>query len=165
MKYYTGIGSRDTPKEILEIMTKFAVILEKEGYTLRSGGATGADEAFAKDVSNKEIFLPWENFNGLKSDFIGNKDEAYEIAKNIHPAWDKCSTGAKKLHSRNIHQLFGWDMCPKTYSQFVICWTKDGKIQGGTATVIKLAIKENIQVINLGNVKDYKIILSFLKSK
>jgi len=70
-KYYTGIGSRETPKKILVLMDKLAQKLEKQGYVLRSGGAAGADTAFAENVVKKEIFIPWNNFNGIESNFVG----------------------------------------------------------------------------------------------
>jgi hypothetical protein len=44
MKYYAGIGSRETPKDILDLISKIAIKLESLGYTLRSGGADGAVE-------------------------------------------------------------------------------------------------------------------------
>ncbi len=62
-KSYAGIGSRETPAEILMYMTRIASFLESKGYTLFSGGASGADTAFEIGVSNsgnKKIFLPWE---------------------------------------------------------------------------------------------------------
>ena len=43
---YTGIGSRETPVEIAAKMTELAVRLDALGYTLRSGGAQGADTFF-----------------------------------------------------------------------------------------------------------------------
>lgn len=46
MKYYTGIGSRETPEDIQSWMKAFAIRMQKHGYTLRSGGAGGADSAF-----------------------------------------------------------------------------------------------------------------------
>lgn len=49
-KYYAGIGSRNFPAAVLENMTKIAARLEKAGYTLRSGGAGGADTAFSLGV-------------------------------------------------------------------------------------------------------------------
>lgn len=57
---YTGIGSRETPPEIQEIMTNYARKLDKLGFILRSGGAMGADTAFEKGSTNKEIYLPWK---------------------------------------------------------------------------------------------------------
>lgn len=47
--FYTGIGSRQTPPEILKMMTKIATQLESKGWVLRSGGAEGADEAFLQE--------------------------------------------------------------------------------------------------------------------
>ena len=46
MLYYAGIGSRETPDHVLETMASAAQYLGKEGFTLRSGGAKGADTAF-----------------------------------------------------------------------------------------------------------------------
>ena len=43
---YAGIGSRETPMEVLELMTKASAWLGAKGYTLQSGGAIGADMAF-----------------------------------------------------------------------------------------------------------------------
>ena len=50
MKYYTGIGSRETPKDIMQLMSKLAYKLASEGYILRSGAAQGADTAFEEWV-------------------------------------------------------------------------------------------------------------------
>ena len=162
-KAYAGIGSRETPDNILELMTDIAIKLEELGYTLRSGGANGADSAFAKSVNRKEIFLPWRGFNGLVSKYVGATDKAMQIAKEIHPAWNRCSIGAKKLHARNIHQILGWDMNPDTYSKFVICWTPNAKEVGGTATAIKLAKMHNIKIYNLSNQSDLKEIMDLIQ--
>lgn len=43
---YAGIGSRETPMEVLELMTKASAWLGAKGYALQSGGAIGADMAF-----------------------------------------------------------------------------------------------------------------------
>jgi len=59
MKYYAGIGARDTPQEVLNRMTKLAGVLQRKGLCLRSGGAKGADTAFEAGVTNGnlEVFL------------------------------------------------------------------------------------------------------------
>jgi hypothetical protein len=160
-KYYAGIGSRETPEEILELMTKIAKKLEEKGYILNSGGADGADAAFAKEVKNKQIFIPWEGFNGIEDGICDLRKEMYELAENMHPAWDKCSDGAKKLHARNTQQVLGRDL--KTPVKFVICYTKDGKKKGGTATAIKLAENNNIPVTNLGIKEDLEKALKFIE--
>lgn len=43
---YAGIGSRNTPEPVLALMQRCATRLEVLGYTLRSGGANGADSSF-----------------------------------------------------------------------------------------------------------------------
>lgn len=149
MKYYTGIGSRKTPEYILKVMTEYARKLDISGYTLRSGGAKGADTAFSNGSTNKQIFLPWKGFNNLESEYTSASDKAFEIASKVHPAWNRCSRGAKLLHARNIHQVLGPNL--KENSDFVICWTEGGKDIGGTATAIKLAKHLGIKVYNLGN--------------
>lgn len=67
---YAGVGSRETPHEILALMTDVAKILGQHGWTLRSGGARGADTAFEDGAKGfkREIYLPWRGFNGHLSD-------------------------------------------------------------------------------------------------
>ena len=114
---YAGIGSRETPLDILNQMTKIAEQLENLGYTLNSGGAKGADSAFEKGVKNilhKNIFYANDA-----------NDITIEIAKEIHPAPQKLSAYALKLMARNTFQVFGRKLDRPV--DFVICWTKDGK--------------------------------------
>lgn len=154
VKYYAGIGSRETPPEILHLMTKIATKLEKDGFTLRSGGADGADNAFSLGCTNKQLFVPWDGFNNLPMTFQ-IPHEASNIARIFHPGWDRLSVGAKKLMARNVMQVLGPDL--NTPSNFVICWTKDGCISedqrtnktGGTGQAIAIASRYSIPVFNL----------------
>lgn len=150
-KYYAGIGSRETPLEIGEIMTMLSSILEKENYILRSGGANGADTFFEQGIKNdnKEIYLPWKNFNNNSSTLFNISEDAINIAKRYHPVFDTLSSGAKKLMARNVYQVLGYDL--KTPSEFILCWTKNGKLKGGTSQAIRIANDYGINVINLGN--------------
>ena len=50
MKYYAGIGSRKTPKEILDLMSVIGEYLQSKGYILRSGGHGLAGSAPCRDV-------------------------------------------------------------------------------------------------------------------
>lgn len=150
MKYYTGIGSRDTPEHVLDEMTQLAREFVKRGWTLRSGGAQGADTAFEKDAMFfKEIYLPWKGFNGNGSELFESSEEAFELAARSHPAWHRCSEGARKIHARNVHQVLGRDL--KTPSSVVVCWTRGGRFIGGTAQALRIAKSWHIPIFNLGD--------------
>lgn len=145
---YTGIGSRKTPDNSLELMIKLGNYFAKLGYVLRSGGADGADSAFEKGCDQvkglKEIYLPWRNFNKNNSDLYISLKEAYILAEKYHPAWYNCSEGAKKLHARNVHQVLGKDL--NFPSNFVVCWSNG---TGGTEQALRIAREYNVKIINL----------------
>lgn len=151
---YTGIGSRKTPIDIIFKMIQYGKTLAQKKYILRSGGAEGADSAFEQGCisvfGSKEIYLPWPYFNHRNgSDYlVCNNDQATEIAAKFHPAWLKLSEGAKKLHTRNVYQILGKDL--NKPSNFVICWTPNGKMIGGTAQALRIAEAYNIPIFNLG---------------
>ena len=70
------------------------------------------------------------------------------------------------MHSRNCHQILGYDL--QSPVDAVVCWTPDGNVVGGTATAIRIALKYNIPVFNLGCAdKDAVVqeIKSFLKER
>lgn len=140
-------------------MTKIAHYLECKGMVLRSGGACGADMAFEAGISdpaNKEIHLPWRGFNLNKSKLYGVSEDAMRMAASFHPVWDELSTGAKELHARNCYQVLGRDL--STPSKFLVCWTRGGRMVGGTAQTLRIANHYEIPVLNLARDKDLSII-------
>lgn len=152
--FYTGVGSRETPIHVLNQMTAIGRSLAERGITLRSGGATGADTAFERGCDevggNKEIYLPWNGFNGLFQNqgyIVGDNPNAEAIAESLHPAWHRCSPGARKLHTRNVYQVLGATL--DNPSSILVCWTPGGKLVGGTAMAIRMAMLNDITVINL----------------
>ena len=148
-KYYTGIGSRNCPQEILDYFSFLGGKLEGIGYTLRSGGAGGADLAFEKNIlEKKHIFLPWKGFNDSTSDLYHICDKALALAENNHPAWDRCSRGARSLHARNGYQILGKEL--DNPSKFLLCWTPNGEVIGGTGQALRLAQKHGIKIFNFG---------------
>lgn len=144
--FYTGVGSRKTPLNILDYMSKVATWLEQQGYILRTGDASGADEAFRDGCTNKYVYRPKDS-----------TEKAKEIAARYHPAWHKCEAFSKLLHARNAFQVLGTDL--NDPSDFLICWTQDGCEQhstrsiktGGTGTAISIASEYGIPVFNLSN--------------
>lgn len=150
MLYYAGIGSRETPIEILDEMANIAKHLESKGYILRSGGAEGADQAFSSVVKNAQIWIPWASFYQNKHHdvrIISNNDvEAFDSVHKFHPNSKKLSQGGVRLMARNYRQIVGLN---EDNSKFVVCWTKDGKASGGTGQAIRIAKDLGIAVINL----------------
>jgi hypothetical protein len=147
MEYYAGIGSRETPIELKEKIKIIVEHLNQKGYILRSGGAEGADSFFEEFADKKEIYLPWRGFNGNQSLLFNPSTEAFLMAEEYHPNFKMLSYGVKKLMARNCHQVLGQDL--KTPVDFIVCWTKNGNINGGTGQALRIAKKLNIPVYNL----------------
>lgn len=168
-KYYAGIGSRDIPKYIEDFFIIMGEWLAKKGYCLRSGHADGSDKAFEtgcdKINGKKEIYLPWKGFNGSNSnlylDNMDYKDKAEEIAKTYHPYWFNLKQGAKKLQTRNSFQVLGQDL--STPSEFIICYTKNGKAQGGTGQAIRIAKDKFIPIFDCGKYDNIQAVKKNLK--
>lgn len=138
MKYYAGIGSRKTPVYILHGMTRIAEKLRETGWTLRSGGAFGADKAFEAGAENKkEIYTakseipPW----------------AFETVDKFHPAPHRLKEYVRRLHARNAMILLGTDQANPV--KFICCWTPNGEITGGTGQALRIAEHYGIEVRNL----------------
>lgn len=188
MKYYTGIGSRETPRDILKLMEDIAYKLAHQGYILRSGAASGADTAFQSGAMKYAweqadsysdfhslgcIYIPWKSFARYEDywkdwywnlEHMGYKKEAYQLASETHPAWEKCSKGAKALHARNTFQVLGSTL--NNPSTFLICWAKldkHGNIKGGTATAWNLAKAYGVPCFNLYNKDDKQRLIKWLK--
>lgn len=143
---YAGVGSRDTPKEVLAQMTRIARWLATNaGLTLQSGGAQGADRAFEAGAgANKRIFYSKDA-----------TDETRTIAKEVHPAPKRLKPRGLDLMARNTNQIFGANL--DTPVDFVLVWTPDGAETaaetsiktGGTGQAIRLADGKGIPVINM----------------
>lgn len=166
-KTYAGIGARKTPGAICSLMTEAASNLCQQGWVLHSGGALGADQAFSLGASRHKtsdqpvmrIFTPWEGFQGFSRKDYPNvhlfadmapslQSEAFNIAQQFHPAWDRLSNTVQLLMVRNSFQVLGPDL--ETPVRMVICWTPNGQGGGGTGQAIRIANHYNVPVIDLG---------------
>jgi len=132
-------------------MTLIAQRLSRSSYCLRSGGAEGSDDAFESGAEYKQIFLPWDGFNGKKAD---NRQyfapqENLDLVKKYHPNFSRLSQAGRKLMSRNSNQVLGPDLNDPV--DFILCWTKDGKASGGTGQALRMAKDYNIPIFNLKN--------------
>lgn len=151
--FYTGVGSRKTPLEIRAIMQAIAEKMAWMGYTLRSGGAVGADTAFESGAGDrKRIFRANEATT-----------PAMEIAARYHKAWDRLNPYIKKLHGRNSFQVLGESLTSP--SNGLLCWTPDGCechetrsiLTGGTGTAISIADAYGVPISNLYNHDKLKV--------
>lgn len=153
MKTYAGIGSRQTPDDVLADMEFIAERLAILGWRLRSGHAPGADQAFETGAGdNAECYLPWPYFERevpvqAKHVFQVPTDEAEELAKRHHPGWYYLKRPARRLMARNSHQVLGYDL--RTPIRFLICWTVGARGEGGTGQAIRIAHAHQIPVYDL----------------
>ena len=181
------IGSRELEQKPeyqkdIKLCYKVCYRLAELGVTMTSGlcalGMDGiAQKAYSQAVdlglakeSQFEVYVA-DQYNIRRSTLprkhlaiVRNKDlisETERIASEVHPAWDRCNEWARGMHSRNCHQILGYDL--QSPVDAVICWTPDGKIVGGTATALKLSMKAGIPIFNLG-VSDKKSVLNDIKN-
>ena len=67
-----------------------------------------------------------------------------------HDAWERCSPAVRKLHARNVAVIGGAGVTVPVSA--VVCWTKSGRVTGGTGLAIRLAEAADIPVFNLATV-------------
>lgn len=145
-------------------------------WTLRTGGADGADEAFAlgaiEGQGDMEIFLPWRSYNGF--DRRNPEDKAHvalwqpsssalSMAGQFHPAWSGLSNGEKALHGRNMHQILGVDVNNPDLSRFVVCWTPEASGSGGTGQAIRVAKHYGVPVFDLADESVQERMLAWMR--
>jgi len=158
---YAGIGSRATPDDVCCVFTRCAQFLSKQGMVLRSGGADGADTAFERGAVQKEIFLPGKMFNRNESPLFPPSKAAFDMAAEIHPAWNRCSPWARLLHARNCHQILGQNLDDPV--RFVVFWAtldSSGTPRGGTRTAVVLALSKGVPCVTGDPTRGWGILTS-----
>jgi hypothetical protein len=123
-----GIGSRKAPVSALQLMRAAGGALAAAGHTGRSGGAAGCDTAFAEGFGSSGI----EIFTDADA-----TPESIALAAKYHPAWDRCSDYAKRLHGRNCQILLGRSLTEPVDA--ILCWTPGGAVTGGTGQALRIA--------------------------
>lgn len=138
---WAGIGSRDTPKTVLGVMQRIGFHLAHEHNSrLRSGGARGADSAFAEGYKLKPSLCELYTHKDVTSQSLSH-------AARFHPNWGACNDYAKKLHARNSFIILGRELNDPV--DLVICWTPEAKIIGGTGQGLRIAEYHKIPIWNL----------------
>lgn len=182
MKTYTGVGSRNTPGPRCRLMSFVAQYLAQLGWTLRSGGADGADWAFedgalrvleTRHSPQLEIYLPWAGFGGRHDvpcdrmiDALPNHEVAKLIAKKIHPAKDRLKPSHLNLHGRNAYQILGVELAdPSDYVLYYAEPDDKGSVKGGTRTAVELGRLLNIPEINLYDDAVARLLFELVKQR
>lgn len=165
---YAGIGARNTPTNIASMMKIIGMCFAIKGYTLNTGAAKGADQAFAEgaiSVGGKvNLFLPWPTYEkdwwskfAKVNIFVFNQKnkKAIDSVFQYHPAAGNLSRSVIALHARNYLIV--------RPSKLVICYTKNGDIIGGTGQAMRIALARKIETLNLGKTEHRKKIHQMIK--
>lgn len=158
MPHYAGIGSTKTPQHVCGFMADVAEELARQGWTVRTGAAEGADSAFEEGarradqphftVPTVELYLPWHRYNGRSVARLNSpEDDAFEHAARYHPAWEQLDPKVRCLHARNSHIILGPAL--RRPVKFVVCWTPNAAVTGGTGQGLRVAAAYGIPVFNL----------------
>jgi len=165
---------------MLEVMRSVGRLLGKKGWTLRSGGAEGADSAFERGADDargqKEIYLPKARFfgrtDGIDASRLDQHRRALQIAEEHHPNWAALSFVARLLMARNCHQVLGEDL--QAPSRFVLCWAPSpvvdqaGRVidtRGGTGQAVRIAVANGIPVFHLGRPEHRERVIRMLSKE
>jgi hypothetical protein len=151
------IGSRTLTGYQLNICEKIGTWLALQGYTISTGNAEGADQAFAAganrvDPTRVHLCLPWLSYEAEKI-VTGNNiayppypDWMWKEAQKHHPVWNRLSKGAKLLQVRNICIVHGVAQ--------VVAWPSSKIGGGGTGQGMRYARAISIPVIDLSKEED-----------
>lgn len=151
-KWVACIGNRDLGQKQINLIVEWARKLAKKGYWLRSGGARGADRLFETSAvwTKKEIFRP-EDAN----------EAAVQMARAHHPNFDGATQYVKKLLARNAQIIFGRDLDDPV--EFVVTYSRNGFLKGGSAHSMRMARDKKIPVFNLHIPEDIKALEEYIK--
>lgn len=154
--FYSGVGARDTPQDVMDLMTRLARRQAALGRILRSGRASrGADLAWEAGAGNRKQIFKAEQ-KQRQGDYP-TLEKAYFIASQHHDYWSYMPHVYRELFARNVHIVLGPDL--DNPSDHLICWTEDGVFQakdrtkktGGTGHTIAVACAYGVPVFNLNN--------------
>lgn len=146
---YGGAGAREAARDKLTALRDFAIWARRSSWTVNTGGADGCDAAFLGGAGHEatNLFLPWIGYNDHEDGLLPLKD-AFRIAEQYHPAWDRLTPVVRKFMARNVHIVLGDDLHSPV--RFLLCCTVDGKDSGGTGHTIRVSRAYNIPVLNIG---------------
>lgn len=121
---YGGLCNPDAPENVLSQMKQLAHRLDEKGYTLRTNGGKGGEEALESGTERKEMHLPWKKFNDRDSKFTKTTDEAKAVIRHFAPSFDTLKPAVQTIIASKAHVILGKDL--NNPVKFLVCWTQDG---------------------------------------
>lgn len=186
--YYTGVGSRETPEEVLDLIRSLGKKFCDRGWRGRSGCAPGADTAWWEGAKMSARYEEVGFDNYLPNEWMFKKPQygaivpdpekhifnvktfppdIYEKAKQLafeaRGSFEGLKTGGIELHIRNAFQVLGHNL--DTASRAVVLWAEPrgrNAVHGGTNTAYQIAKRFGIEVINLYHPADRRRVETFL---
>lgn len=151
------IGTRDLTSAQAVLCKTLGAWLVRHGWTIRSGNATGADQAFAAggnsvDPTAVVVCLPWWRYN-VEAIVDGNvisqgpAEWDFEQASHHHPAWDRLTRGPRALMARNYQIIHGCRES-KEPAGVVLAFRRPDH-RGGTENAIGVARVAGIPVLDV----------------
>lgn len=178
--YYTGVGSRETPINIQQLMTEIAMRLNMEGWTLRTGTGSRANTAFQVAAGEgADVYFPWNNFNQGEIGTVSSSKASSNLAKEVWEFrmvrhlvstdgstsrdWDTLHPSNQAILAKSMCMLLGRNL--SVPSDMLICWTPSAKLIGMTAHIICLAALKHIPVFNLADYETEVVMKEMLRNK
>lgn len=163
-RVYAGVGSRRAPPEVLQLIEAIAGARAREGWTLRTGGSPGCDQAFLRGAlaarGAVELYLPWRGFaraawRGGAAVAVSPQPSplAHALAAELHPRWEELPAREHALLARDCEEVLGADLSAPAAE--LLCWTADGSLDGAglfedrTGQALRVARRAGVPVINL----------------
>jgi hypothetical protein len=179
MKVYAGIGSANTPADVLVLMERTARALSALAWTLRTGDQRGADKAFLNgchagqlDHPRVEVYFPYPRVAHLEPTLERPTPAAFEIAMRYHSRWASIDGTSRARHARSVHEVLGRDCRREDAARMIVCWTPDGSLDGQsraagwTGMALRVAVGEapDCEVFNLARLEHRERIERFAQS-
>lgn len=178
--WYTGVGSRRAPAEVLRRCTAIAVALERLGLSLRTGDAIGCDAAFGAGAGGRVIasspgLIERENDSGTRVQVFKPTATIGWTVPSLRACLDYGEDllhrpeAHRRLLLRNMRQVLGSQ--GKDPSRFLVYWTPEPhcvcidrrkseqtRNAGGTRYAVRRAHLSDVRCFHLSEVTDSQIL-------
>lgn len=180
--YFTLIGTRaltDVGRERIGVISKLiSELSELASVECRSGWAPGADSAWGEELHGRNLdisfygIIPWNGFSDMYRgddgvvvlDDLSGLVAADIIFRKVVPYYEKLKQSVRKLHTRNLYQVYGLSLSRSSDAVFYVPNIVNGKRKpGGTDVTLLYAGLLSIPSYNLLSDEDYENAQAYLK--